>query len=209
MTQQLQSKSKDYLTFNSQISIIKKIYSKENSICIQQINYNRKTNNVIYLKQFIIIQLYNILRYNQEYCNRFNQIRVIKRLQKYTKQILQVKTKRLNKEGVALYNKYKLKQAIEHLDKSVAITAQNSNVWYNKGSALNNLNKYQEAIKQSNVMTIAINPKYEIALYNKGVALHNLKKYSYAISFYDQALSIKITPLTLKLKINKSYLIFS
>ena len=46
-----------------------------------------------------------------------------------------------------------------------------SKAWYNKGLALDNLNKYDEAIKAFD-KAIEINPKYSAAWDNKGVFLY-------------------------------------
>ena len=57
----------------------------------------------------------------------------------------------------------------------------------NKGLALNNLGKYQEAIKW-NDKALVVDPKYVYALGNKGSALDSLGKYQEAIEWYDKAL---------------------
>ena len=59
----------------------------------------------------------------------------------------------------------------------------------NKGNALNNLNKYDEAIKAYD-KAIEINPQNSMAWYNKGNVFTNLNKYDEAIKAYDKAIEI-------------------
>ena len=56
----------------------------------------------------------------------------------------------------------------------------------NKGLALDNLGKYEEAIEWYD-KTLKIDPNNVFALYNKGFALNNLGKYQEAIEWYDKA----------------------
>lgn len=60
---------------------------------------------------------------------------------------------------------------------------------YNKGLALGNLGRYEEAISCYN-HTLEIDPKYALALSNKGIALGNSGRYKEAITCYDHALAI-------------------
>jgi tetratricopeptide (TPR) repeat protein len=62
--------------------------------------------------------------------------------------------------------------------------------WYNKGVALGELGKYEEAIKCYD-RAIEIKSNYEQAWYNKGWALGELGKYEEAIKCYDKAIEIK------------------
>ena len=59
----------------------------------------------------------------------------------------------------------------------------------NKGLALNDLGKYQEAIEYYD-KALAINPTYLQALHNKGLALFNQGKYQEAIEWFDKALKV-------------------
>jgi tetratricopeptide (TPR) repeat protein/tRNA A-37 threonylcarbamoyl transferase component Bud32 len=61
--------------------------------------------------------------------------------------------------------------------------------WNNKGVALDNLGKPQEAIECYD-RALEINPRYAGAWYNKGTALDDLGKYQEAIVCYDEALEI-------------------
>ncbi|MFZ0511560.1 MAG: tetratricopeptide repeat protein [Candidatus Nitrosopolaris sp.] len=62
--------------------------------------------------------------------------------------------------------------------------------WNNKGIALGNLGKYEEAVKSFEEAT-RIKADFALAWYNKGIALGNLGKYEEAIISYDEAISIK------------------
>jgi tetratricopeptide (TPR) repeat protein len=64
-----------------------------------------------------------------------------------------------------------------------------TDAWYNNGTALDNLGKYEEAI-QCYDRVLEIDGKYVEAWYNKGTALDNLGKYEEAIQCYDKALEI-------------------
>ena len=59
----------------------------------------------------------------------------------------------------------------------------------NKGLALYNLGKYEEAIEWYDKV-LKIDPNDVNALNNKGLALNNLGKYQEAIEWYDKALEI-------------------
>ena len=61
--------------------------------------------------------------------------------------------------------------------------------WNNKGLALDDINKYDEAIKAFD-KAIEINPQYSLAWYNKGRALYKLNKFDEAIKAYDKAIEI-------------------
>ena len=59
----------------------------------------------------------------------------------------------------------------------------------NKGVALNDLGRYEEALTWYD-KALAIDPKHVYALYNKGAALFNLGKTDDAFMWIDKALSI-------------------
>jgi tetratricopeptide (TPR) repeat protein len=60
----------------------------------------------------------------------------------------------------------------------------------NKGLALDNLGKYEQAIECYD-KALEIEPNYILAWYNKGNALGNLGKPEEAIECYDKALQIE------------------
>jgi tetratricopeptide (TPR) repeat protein len=72
-----------------------------------------------------------------------------------------------------------------------ALTIQSNDTYAltNKGIALHNLEKYNEAV-QSYDKALEIDPKYASAWNNKGLALNKLGKYNEAIDCYDKALEI-------------------
>ncbi|CAD8116753.1 unnamed protein product [Paramecium primaurelia] len=195
MKQQLQTK--DYLTFKSQINIIKRYYSKEKENQIQK--QIIQLNNILETLKNMVIELTKngdyIINADQ---NQINIQQIIGESEDKKQQNIK-EAERLLKEGVALYNLNKYQDAIECYDKATSINPKYDIAWNNKGDALNNLNKYQDAIECLD-KAISINPKFDIAWSNKGYALHNLQKYTDAISCYDQALSININPLRLQRK---------
>jgi tetratricopeptide (TPR) repeat protein len=61
--------------------------------------------------------------------------------------------------------------------------------WSNKGLALQNLGKYEEAIRCYDE-ALEINPKYAYAWNNKGDALNGLGKFQEAKHCYDKAFEV-------------------
>ncbi len=61
--------------------------------------------------------------------------------------------------------------------------------WNNKGSTLDNLGKYDDAIYCYN-KALELDPLYTDAWYNKGLALKNMEKYDDAIYCYNKALEL-------------------
>ena len=71
-------------------------------------------------------------------------------------------------------------------DEVLRIDSQNESAWTNKGLALYNLTKYDDALTAYD-KAIEINPKDSDAWKNKGDALYQLKKYDEAQKAYDKA----------------------
>ncbi|CAD8214468.1 unnamed protein product [Paramecium octaurelia] len=71
----------------------------------------------------------------------------------------------------------------------ISINHKEEKVWYDKGSALADINQFQEAIQCFNEGT-SINPKYDLALISKGNALTKLEQYQDAINCYTEAIYI-------------------
>jgi tetratricopeptide (TPR) repeat protein len=80
------------------------------------------------------------------------------------------------------------------------ITKLEAREFYNKGLALVNLGKYEEAINCYNE-AIAIDPKFAEAWANKGSALGNLNRYEEEIECYDK--TIEINPKIVEAWFNK------
>ncbi|CAD8055916.1 unnamed protein product [Paramecium primaurelia] len=176
--------NKDYLTFKSQINIIKRYYQKEKENQIQK--QIIQLNNILETLKNMVIELTK----NGDYINQ-NQIKIqqiiVENEDKKQQNIKEAE--RLLNEGVALYNLNKYQDAIECYDKAISINPNDDITWTNKGFALNNLNKYKDAIESFD-KAISINPKDDITWTNKGLALNNLNKYQDAIECYDEAISI-------------------
>ncbi|MCG8365211.1 MAG: tetratricopeptide repeat protein [Pseudanabaenales cyanobacterium] len=80
--------------------------------------------------------------------------------------------------------------AIACYDQALAIKPDNSAAFYNKGTALDDLGRKEEAITCYD-QALAIKPDYDKAFYNKGTALYDLGHKEEAIACYDQALEFK------------------
>ncbi|WP_321416509.1 tetratricopeptide repeat protein [uncultured Methanomethylovorans sp.] len=78
---------------------------------------------------------------------------------------------------------------IEYFNRSLDANPQNADAWYNKGNALYDLGRKEEAIKCYD-KALEINPKKDAAWYNKGVVLYDLGRKEEAIKCYDKALEI-------------------
>ena len=66
--------------------------------------------------------------------------------------------------------------------------------WYNKGIALVNLGRFEEAVKAFK-RAVEINPNYNEELYSKGIALANIDRHKEAINYLSKAfLSLKEEP---------------
>ncbi|MGD1714055.1 tetratricopeptide repeat protein, partial [Dapis sp. BLCC M172] len=61
--------------------------------------------------------------------------------------------------------------------------------WKNKGDALENLERYEEAIAAYE-KAIEIQPDYYYTWDSKGIALINLERYEEAIAAYEKAIEI-------------------
>ncbi|MEQ8222894.1 MAG: tetratricopeptide repeat protein [Candidatus Eremiobacterota bacterium] len=62
-------------------------------------------------------------------------------------------------------------------------------MWLNKGMALNELGKYEEAIKCFD-KALALEELNTSSLFNKGIALAGLGKYDESIKCFDKVLSV-------------------
>ncbi|MFQ6071869.1 MAG: tetratricopeptide repeat protein, partial [Methanosarcinales archaeon] len=76
-------------------------------------------------------------------------------------------------------------------DNALKINPKDAKVWNNKGAALYNLHKYDEAVVCYD-NALKINPKDAKVWNNKGAALYNLNKYKVAIVCFDKSLLLNI-----------------
>ncbi len=81
------------------------------------------------------------------------------------------------------------KEKMKCYDKALEIDPKYVGAWNNKGSALYELGRYDEAIKSYD-RALEIEPKYVVAWGRKGNALYKLGRYDEAIKSYDRALEI-------------------
>ena len=82
-------------------------------------------------------------------------------------------------------------QALAIFNEAIKLDPKLAEAWYNKGSVLYNLGKYNEALEAYDE-AIKLDPKIAGAWGNKGGVLYNLDKYDEALEAYDEA--IKIDP---------------
>ncbi len=87
------------------------------------------------------------------------------------------------------YNNAISYKEIANYDRAIEQDPTDSHTWYKKAVALDNLNRYDEAVVAYDRL-IEVDPNDGVAWNNKGNALANLKRYDEAISSYDRALEI-------------------
>ncbi|HEX2067353.1 MAG TPA: tetratricopeptide repeat-containing serine protease family protein [Nitrososphaeraceae archaeon] len=90
--------------------------------------------------------------------------------------------------GNTYYEKHEYTKAIEQYN-IILNDANYVRAWYNKGLALENLGKHQEAIACYD-KALEIDPNAAPVCNNKGNALANMRQYGEAIACYDKALEI-------------------
>jgi len=75
-------------------------------------------------------------------------------------------------------------------DQSIQLKPDYAEAWSNRGNALHDLKRYEEALA-SFERALELKPDYAEAWSNKGSTLHELKRFDGAIAHYDKALSLK------------------
>ena len=93
----------------------------------------------------------------------------------------------LLKEGEKLAQQGNIEKAIAYYDKAIEFKPDFHEAWYNRGVALNKLERYTEAIASYDKV-IEIKPDDHEAWYKRGQALYKLKQYSDAIAILLKAI---------------------
>jgi tetratricopeptide (TPR) repeat protein len=82
-----------------------------------------------------------------------------------------------------------LNESLQHFDKALDVNPQLVDAWNNKGVALNDLSRNEEAIAACD-KAIEIDPQLAEPWNNKGCALYCLGRYEEAVTAYNKALEI-------------------
>ena len=93
-------------------------------------------------------------------------------------------------QGNNSYAQGRYEEAIASYDQAIEIQPDYALAWYNRGVALEKLEKYEDAIASYD-QAIKFQPDYAFAWHNRGNALQELGKYEDAIASYDQAIKIQ------------------
>lgn len=80
--------------------------------------------------------------------------------------------------------------AIALIDRAIKIHPNAAAFYCNRGLALQDLNRFEEALTSYN-RALALKPDHAEALNNRGNVLQTLKRYDEALACYDRALAIK------------------
>jgi len=75
-------------------------------------------------------------------------------------------------------------------DQSIQLKSDYAEAWSNRGNALQDLKRYEEALA-SHERALEIKPDYAEGWCNRGTLLHDIKRFDVAIAHYDQALTLK------------------
>jgi len=75
-------------------------------------------------------------------------------------------------------------------DQSIQLKSDYAEAWSNRGNALQDLKRYEEALA-SHERALEIKPDYAEGWCNRGTLLHDIKRFDVAITHYDQALTLK------------------
>jgi len=113
----------------------------------------------------------------------------------------------LLRESNFYFSKKEYDKTITFADAVLAVDSKNYLAWFNKGYALDELEKYDDAI-ESYDKAVQIKPDYHEAWYNRGISLYELERHDDAIESYDKAVKIKPDYQDVKynLKLAKKYL---
>jgi tetratricopeptide (TPR) repeat protein len=81
---------------------------------------------------------------------------------------------------------------LDYYSKAIDLDNNYVDAYYNRGWLKNNQGKYQEAIKDFDIV-LTIDPKYANAYTNRGFAYNNLHQYDLAIKDYNKAIELEPT----------------
>ncbi|MEA5489864.1 MULTISPECIES: CHAT domain-containing protein [Pseudanabaena] len=98
---------------------------------------------------------------------------------------------RFYQKGLVELQAGKYQEALDYFDRAIAFKLNNFDVWINRGMALQNLNRIDEAI-ESNERAISLSRAIEIVNteMDRGYSLYELKRYEEAIICFDRVISI-------------------
>ncbi|CAD8194898.1 unnamed protein product [Paramecium octaurelia] len=185
LNQKLQNK--EYLSFKSQLILVKQFYSKEKENKIQQqiIEFNSILETIKKMEQ-----IQNTMK-NGLNIQHKNKIQIYEIDDKCLEQKSQKRNeaKILFEQGKKLVKNHQYEEALMIFDNLIISFDQDDQVYGWKGFVLDNLNKQQEAI-ECYEKALLINPLDDIAWNNKGLALIYLNKYQEAIECCLKVLSI-------------------
>ena len=80
--------------------------------------------------------------------------------------------------------------ALDLIDRVIALTPDNAIANSNRGNILKELNRFEEALESLD-RGIKLDPSYVEAYSNKGNVLQDLHRYDEAIEWYDRAIALK------------------
>ena len=95
------------------------------------------------------------------------------------------------KQGDALYFEGRYSEAIESLDKAIALNPSLIAAWISKGKTLRKAKRYDEALN-ANQAAIRLDPQNYWSWFGQGYTLNDLKRYEEALAAFDQ--TIKLNP---------------
>ncbi|MGJ3247737.1 MAG: tetratricopeptide repeat protein [Elainellaceae cyanobacterium] len=120
---------------------------------------------------------------------RIEEILDIKDLLEHDHLMPEDRAKLLREQGRVFYANKDFASALICFDKAIEIKTDYPEAWYNRGLALSDLGRHEDAIA-SYEQAIAIKADYHDAWNNRGLALNDLGRKEEAIASYDQAIAI-------------------
>src|ERR1700722_14931268 len=91
--------------------------------------------------------------------------------------------------GVIAAQRKNFAAAVDLIDRAIKIQPNNAAFWSNRGNALHELKRLEEAVVSYD-RALSIKPDFAEALCNRGTALKELKRLDEALESYDRALAI-------------------